>query len=224
MARTVSRGVVKTRARQLADVVNDPNVTETWLNQLFDLHAPAVWDFLADCGPADYLAATTTITTAAGQVSYALPVNFHSLTAVYAVEDGQRRPINPLTDRQRGSFKFPSAAFTLEVEFIPSCPTFSDDNETVDGINGWDELISAKMARDIMIRRGADRSVMLDIIAGCEDRIRSRVGKRDRVGPQYIVDVENYEMVPGIPTSLIAGYRLRGNNIEFYESIVMGWM
>lgn len=221
--RTVSRGEIKERALALADAVNDPNIADAWLDQLYNVHVPAVYEYSIECGEGDlYTATMTPFQTEYGRLTYGLPADFHAITSVFVVEDGQRRPLNPVNDRQRHLYRGPTGARTIEIEYIPSCPRFADDFETFDGVSGWDELVSAKLARDVLIKRGADRTVMLDIIAGVEERIARNARKRDRGGPKYVVDVEGYDVIPGVASSFLVGYRLRGANVELYESIVAG--
>lgn len=223
MARPVSRGEIKQRALALADAVNDANVTDAWLNQLFNMHAPAVYEFCVEAGDRDMHVATMTpsITTSYGVNPYQLPQNFHAVTGAFVVVAGRRRPLTSVNGREKGRYRWPSQPYTVEVEYVPSCPVFSSDDQTVDGIMGWEELIVAKLARDVLIKRGADRTVVLDIIAGVEERIRKHAGKRDR-GPRYVVDVEDAGWGPHTSTSL-TGYRIVGSNIELFETTLGVW-
>lgn len=225
--RSVSRGQVKLRAQQLADVVNDSNVTDAELNELFDMHLAAFWDILMASGTqADFAWTKVTLTTVAGQIEYPLSTfaaDLLSLENVFAIEAADiRRPIDPFTDKQRGMYKAPSAAWSLEIEYIPQCPTLTDDTQTFDSIDRWDAYVSGLMARDILKKRKADSSIVADIIASGEARIRTYGSKRIRGGPKYLEDVEaTGAFFP--PTVRIDGWRLRGNNLEIYEPVAIGW-
>src|SRR4051812_48562733 len=123
--RQVTRGEIKTRARELAGVVNDPNVTDDWLNSLFTLHFQAQWRFLTTEGPADYYSETTILTATPGVIPNALPDTVERITAVYAQIGERRIPLNPITDRRRQHFRAPTSAHTVELEYIPSCPVLT---------------------------------------------------------------------------------------------------
>lgn len=222
MARTVTRLQIHTRARQLADVVSNSTVTDAEVNDLINLHLPAVYNILVAAGPADYYSATTTITTANGVIPYTLTVDFLRLTAVYVIDStAVRVPIYAMSDRRRMAYRAPTGAFSVEVEYVPSCPVLANDSDTFDGVSGWEELTSAKVARDILIHRKADTTEVERIIAAKEPQIRSS-SVRDQGGPRFIDDVENSAPWWFTAQSRLTGYRLRGSTLELYESICGG--
>jgi hypothetical protein len=216
--RTVTRSQLKTRARQLANVENDPNITDSEMNELVNLHLPSVYELCLLAGPSDYYAASASFNVTVGISAYALPADFRALTEVMLVENADwRRPLEPLRPRRRGGFKAPSATATVEIEYLPSCPVMALDSDTFDGVDGWDELISAKIARDIIAKRKSDPSLVLAIIAETEKRIRSLSTSRDKFGGKQITDVETDALWPR--SVRIDAYRLRAGNIEFFESV-----
>lgn len=225
--RSVSRGQVKLRAQLLANVVGDPNVSDAELNELFDLHLASFWDLLMSAGVAgEFALSKIPLTTVGGQIAYPISTfapDFLSLVNVYAIEAANiRRPIFPFTDKQRGMYREPGAAWPLEIEYIPACPTLTDDAQKVDSIDRWDVYVSALMARDILKKRKEDSGIVADIIASSEARIKTYGGRRARGGPKYIEDVEATGMFFP-PTVRINGWRLRGNNLELYELVAIGW-
>lgn len=214
---------LRTRAQELSDTENDVNVTTARWNALANLHLKKVYGLLVDAGPADYYASTTQITTVRGLVESALPDDFRNLVGVYVRETpDRRRPIDPMPEAARGNYKAPSGVWTLDVEYIPTPPTLELDGDTFDGVSGWDELISAYMARDVMIKRESDMSSVQNTIAEETTRIRVEARKRDR-RPKRIVDLDDRgrERWPYIDSSgsRIACYRLRANNLELYEPL-----
>lgn len=225
MARNVTLLQLRTWARQLADIESDPNVLDAELTALANRHLPEVYDRLVDAGPADYYAATTQITTTAGMTTYSIPADFRNLVAVYVRSSGSApdlRPIFPMPEGSRGRFKAPTRVETLDVEYIPAAPTLVSDSDTFDGVSGFEELIANLMARDVMVKRESDPSVVMSNIARMEARIVARARSRDRA-PKYVTDLDDAVDLP-YPwgwngTSGLACYRLRGNNLELYESI-----
>lgn len=203
---------------QLANVQNDPSFETTEVNDLIDQHMPAVYDFLVAAGPADYYASDYELSVVAGTIPYALPNDFLSLVNVFVHEsDEWRRPLDPIQDRQRQAYRAPATACTVTLEYIATCPEFDEDTDTFDGVDGWDELISAKVARDILIKREGDVGAVMAIIAMAEKRIRSFSTSRKRGGAKLLPDVES-DM--GWPRGVqLDGFRLRAGNVEFYSNL-----
>lgn len=231
MARNVSLLELRTWARQLADVENDPNITDTELTALANRHLCEVYDRLVDAGPPDYYAATTQITTTSGFVEYPLQVDFRNLVAVYVRETNDlRRAVMPMPSGARANYQAPTGSWTLDVEYIPVPPPLTDDGDTFDGVSGWEELIANFMAKDVMIKREADPSAVLNNIARLEARITARARNRDRGNPKRVTDLDEVYDRPygaawgwGGGVSRLACYRLRGDNLELFES-VWGWL
>lgn len=221
MASTVTLLQLRTRARQLADVEGDPNITDVELTDLANRHVTEVYDALVDAGPPEYYASTTTIATIAGTKLYALPADFRTLLEVYAQESSiDVRLIHPVRNGERGKFRTPTGIWNVEVEYIPGPPVLVNNGDTFDGVSGWDELIANLMARDVMVKREADPSVVINTIDRMNARIAMRARNRDRGHPKYTTDMdEQYGAFPWSSTtnSRISGYRLRGGNIELYE-------
>ncbi len=224
MPREVSLGELKAWARQLSDTENDPNITELELNALANRHIPEVFDRLVDAGPADYHAATTTITTTPGFAEYPLTAEFRNLVNVFVVGTTiERRLLRPMPEGARGRFRTPTGTETVIVEFIPVPTVLEDDGDTFDGVSGFEELIVNLMARDVMAKRESDPSVVMANIARMEHRIVSRSRARDRGGKQ-VTDLDDAVCSPlaWSMTSRLACYRLRAGNLELYESLWWG--
>jgi hypothetical protein len=228
VSRNVSLSELRTWARQLSDTENDPNITDDELTALANRHMSEVFDRLVDAGPADYYAATTQVTTSDGIIEYSLADDFRNLVGVYVRETSDvRRPLFPMTNGARGNFKAPTGEWTLDIEYIPIAPTLEADGDSFDGVSGFEELIVNLMARDVMKKREADPSVVLNDIARVEARIVSRARSRDKGQPKRITDIdEASDRDSRYPfgwagSSQLACYRLRADNLELFESI--GW-
>jgi hypothetical protein len=104
----------------LADVENDPNITDSELTALANRHLCEVYDRLVDAGPSDHYASTDQVTTADGTHVYPLHGTFRNLVGVYVRESSdERRQLFPMRDGARGRFKAPTGVWTVDVEFIP---------------------------------------------------------------------------------------------------------
>lgn len=224
MSRNVSLLELRTWARQLSDTENDDNISDTELTALANRHLPEVYDRLVDAGPADYYASSSQVVTTSGLSEYALDNDFRNLLAVYVRESSdERRRLQPMPHAGRGNYKAPSGAWTVDLEFIPVPDTLVDDADTFDGVSGFEELIANLMARDVMIKRESDPSVVMSNIARLEARIVSRARSRDKGAPRRITDLDDASS-PWTWTggSKLSCYRLRAGNIELYENLG-GW-
>lgn len=222
MARPVSLLELRTWARQLSDTENDPNIDDDELTALANRHQTEVFDRLVDAGPPDYYAASTPITTVAGQIEYPLEVDFRNLVNVYVRESAdERRLIRAMPHGARGSYKAPTGVWTLDVEYIPIPDRLEDDGDTFDGVSGWEELIANLMARDVMLKRESDPSGVMANIARLEARITSRARSRDKGASKRITDTDDVRVFPWpygwSGTSRLSCYRLRADNLELFE-------
>ncbi len=227
MSANVSLLELRTWARQLSDTENDTNISDTELTSLANRHATELHDRLVDAGPPDYFASTTQITTSAGIIPYALPEDFRNLVEVYIREDsaGKMRRLLPMPQGSRANYKAPTSAYTVDVEYIPTAAVLTSDGDTLDGVSGWAELVANMMARDVMIKRESDPSVVMNNIARLEARVTARSRKRDR-SPKRTVDLDEIQgswvtspfRWGTVAVTALACYRLRAGNLELYET------
>lgn len=223
MARVVTLGQMRARARFLANVVGDTTVLDPDLNDLANRHLTEVYDALVDAGPPEYFAATSTFNTAGGTSTYALPADFRTLLEVYTTESStELRLVHPVRNGERGTFRIPTGTWAMTLEYIPAPPTLVNDSDTFDGVSGWEELITNLMARDVMVARQDDASVVLNSIGALQGRILTRSRNRDRGHSKYVSDMDAQgSAFPWSSTtqSRICAYRLRAGNIELYEAL-----
>lgn len=219
MSRLASLLQFRTRAREATDTVGDPFITDTWLTERANTHVTDVWDRIVDAGPPDRYAAAETYTEPAGTPSVPLPAGLRNFVDAYIVENGYRSRLLPMRNGTRGSYRAPTTAYTVEVEYIPAPDVLVADGDAFDGISGWEELVVLLMARDICKKREADVSVFLGDIEMMKARIESRARSYDKGAPKYVTDLDDacgrftWQVSQRITT-----YRLRGANLELYES------
>lgn len=225
MARAVTLTNLRTWIRQLSDTENETdNVPDAELTALVNRHLSEVYDLLIDSGPPDYFASSTTVAVTSGSIVYPLEADFRALLGVYVHESiDERRPILPMPHGTRGRYKAPTAATTVTLEYIPAAPTLSSGSDTFDGVSGWEELVVARAACDVMAKLEKDPSVAMAKAQMMEARIRSRAKNRDRGAPKRTVDLDDMDS-SGWPwgwtgSSRVVCYRLRAGNIEFYEPL-----
>ena len=223
MARTVTLANMRTWARQLADVENDSNITDAELTALVNRHLTEVYDLLIEASPPDYFASSTEVTTESGVIEYGLQADFRALLGVYVHEStDERRPLTAMRTQTRGRYKAPTGEWTVTLEYIPAAPTLAGGSETFDGVSGWEELIVNMVARDVMVKRESDPSVVMATIGMLKARISARSKNRDRGAPKRIVDLDescSSGWPWGTESSKLACYRLHAGNIELYEPL-----
>lgn len=227
MSRPVTLLQLRDRARQKANFENATTfITDAELTRLVNTHRTAIYDLLRQAAPPYYYTSSATLSVTPGSGLYALPADFLSLENVYVTSGGRNYEILPLRSGERSYWQAPSASSTVAVEYTPVPTDLAADGDTFDGVNGWDELIVAMCARDMLIKsRESVEQVQLEI-QELTARIRT-MSHRDRGKPRYIRDSDStdtrgrYGANPS--PSQLGAYRLRGSNIEFYEPVTV-WL
>lgn len=219
MARTVTRAQLRNRARQLS---NMESATDLWpdtdVNERIDTHTTALWDLLVAAMPPSYYSTTQSISVTSGTSAYALASDFMSVEGVYVQEGSsdKLRRIPVMRPGERGNYQAPASSCTIQVDYVPNFTSFAGDSSTIDGVDGWDELVASYVARDLLIKQ-RDSTEQLDRkIAEVRARIE-RMKVRDRSGPRYIrnADAEiDFSYIYGTTPSC---WRIRGSNIELFD-------
>lgn len=183
--------------------------------------ASAFWDeMIAVCG-GDFLQTTGSITTTASTSSYsldALSPRFYMLLAVRLNETGGY-PLRKFNTHEEAALReadssngrpthyqlrrtgagalslvvLPehSAGLTLSLNYVPGWVDLVDDDDTFDGVNGWEEYIVAYAAQKMAKRDGES-----ELVAECEadmtkalSRIKRVIPKRDSHEARRVRDV-----------------------------------
>lgn len=219
MARSVTRLQLENRSYQLA---NMEGATNLWpradVQERINTHLCEEYDLFRRSAPPDYYSSSTNVTTASGVIAYALPSDFLDLQEVLVQEGAsdRLRSIRPFRRGTRSRLVAPDGVYTVSLEYTPTPTSLSADGSTFDGVNGWDELIVALVARDMLIKARESGEQLDEKIGELRARI-STMGNRDRSAPRYLRDVDE-ECMSSI--NGLAAYRLRAGNIELYSE---GW-
>lgn len=226
MARNFTRLEIHTRARVLANLRSTSFPSNAEVNDLINAHYCEVYDLLVQAGPPEYFGSRTTVTTSSGTITYALPSDFRSLLSVYANEStDERRIIRPINSRDRGRYRAPQGTYSLTMEYIPA-PTeietsSAGDDTTVDGVSGWEELIVALVARDMLLIEGSPIPPSLEMkIDKLMNRIRTMSSGRDRGASRHIADVTECDGWQYPYAVGVRAYQLFGGYLELYEPVV----
>lgn len=225
--RTVTRSEIRTRIRQAADIEGDQHMTDTEINTLINTHYPKFWDLLVECAPPLYFSKTVSFVTVANQQNYAINTvcpagDFYKLDNIYAVEsDSRKRTVKMVQPVNIEHYKpVAGGGLTVQLNYTPCCPVLTSDADTIDGVNGWEEILVQQVAAAAKIKREEDPSINLQLAQQLEARIR-KMSNRDSNEPQTVIR-RRYNRYNGYYyDNQVDGYLVRGDNIELYT--VNGW-
>jgi hypothetical protein len=179
------------------------------------------YDFLISADLSDHIVKAVEFDTVAGTFPYSLATvcpdgDFYKLRAVYVYEgDNQYRPLPSVSEWYLQSYRPPQAAHTIRIDYIPCAPVLTSLDDTVDGVNGWEELIIAYAALELCRRRQEDPGWIREKATEIEQRI-TKMATRDVWFPDKVIRRrvrDPYNMM----NSTVDGYRIRGGNIEIYR-------
>lgn len=171
MARPVTRETLRDRIWQATDTERDPHISEAYLNDIISQEASELHGVLVQIDE-DFFEKTNEFT-AAGQEYYALPADWYKTKGVEReVTTDEWLPLERTTFRGRLAYQgstgdacaYRHAGTRLylyprpttgdyRIVYVPAAPELSDDEETVDGVNGFDDLIVWKCCVRVAIRK-----------------------------------------------------------------------
>jgi hypothetical protein len=108
---------------------------------------------------------------------------------------------------------------TVRLRYIPAPTTFTALTEEVDGVAGWDRMLSLLLAIDMLDAEETDSNPLHKKYNRTLQRVREMAAPRDVGMPARVVDVSK----PDLYT--IYGqlrYRLQGDTMEFVNTEFLG--
>lgn len=206
---------VRLAARRRADMEHSPFVSDDEWNALIASAHQELYGLLCqEFGSAYQLSSHDLVT--AGADTYALPEDFFKLHAVHLHLSGDQwkalRRCN-VADLNGGRFgvafapygtdiryalagssiRFvpaPAAGRTIRLWYAPRLAVPTNDEDVIDGVNGWEELLVIDAAIKALQKEESDVSVLLAQKNMLLARIRSEAANRD-VGPQTVTDTQS---------------------------------
>lgn len=220
MARTFTLAELRTAVQRRGGVENSYDLRAPILNEFINSAAAELWDILRKKGD-DVLVKSETLATSIGSATVPLPATFYKLIVLQLQDasspSGWRR-LRPFTIEESHLFG-PSAGGpyryrlqgsnivlstatpvveTLRLYFVPYSPIMTSDSDTLDGLNGYEELVVAMAWRKCVERQRLDTS-------GIDREIGRLMGRvsRDSDGR----DAEPFSLLP-------PGRRRRGDFLD----------
>lgn len=171
----------------------------------------------------NYYITEGTLTLVAGTSSYALPADFYKMVSVdFQTGAGQYDTIFPYNELERNSTLSTSAnipAGTVRYRYIAAPTIFTDDEEEIDGVAGWESLLITDVAIMMLDKEESDTSALERRRMREERRIQQMAQNRDVTNPGRITDTTVYD---NAFLSDAMRYRFYGNNIEFISVQFVG--
>jgi len=208
---------LRDRAKQESDNVGQSFVTDAeWTTYINDAYGELYGLIVQHFGN-DYFTQSPstgyTFTTNGTSQFFALPADFFKLLGVDLQVSSPNiwvtlRPF-AFSERNRLSVTnslVPMAGQTIRVFYVPRPATLASDSDSIDGVNGWEELIVIDSCIKALAKEESDVSVFLARKAAFMARLDSEIENRDAGSPATIADVLGKR-------ARAMQYRLNGNSL-----------
>ena len=216
MANTVTLADLRTRCRERADQEESEFVSATELLSYINASYAELYDILVSKFE-DYYTLSTTTTIASGSNTFSLPTDFYKLRGldyklsatdwqtVQKFNFSERNSVNRSISRSRSGDKAveyrivgstmhiepaDNAAGTYRIWYTPAYTPLTEETDTVDGVNGWEEYIIIDVAIKMMAKEESSTTHLEREKAAMLNRIESMAQNRDSGAPESISDVE----------------------------------
>ncbi len=199
-------------------MVSNNHVDDDEIDDLVNDGLTEHWDLLVACAPPDYYAAYEDIPVEAGTFVYPLPSDFYRLRQVSVQEaTDEFRPLGSLQDADIQRYRIPNTDAVVRMRYIPAAPRLEQDSDTVDGVNGWEELIVLVAAIDVLNKRGQDPSSLVMKRDRFIERMKLNIQRDATEAPRVRRARQREHDRFRIYQNTVDGYILRAGNIELYR-------
>ncbi len=219
MARSRELQDLRDDARKRADVESaEDRFPDDEVDRYVNQGCAELYDLLIEARGRTYYRAETpwTFTTVSGTTRYSstFPEDFYRLIGVRISDGTIMRPLAALQPQEEAYLRTPgvsgvvpthyelqggallllpspAAGLTVTMDYIPASPVMSDDVETFDGINGWEEYAVCFAARCMALKD--EEYELAQMLAGEMQRLSGRIAKlaphRDTFRAERVQDV-----------------------------------
>lgn len=213
MARPVTFGEMKLRARQRADQVNSTFIKEPELEQYINDSITELYDVLVQKFGSDYYIKDFEFQTVQGVRDYDLPADFYKLKGVDLIRGQQDRDVTlkPFMFIERNkrslfdnfryrivgsqiSFLQPDTSRSIRLWYVPISERLVDDSDTFDGINGYEEYVIIDAAIKMLTKEESDTQVLMQQKMMMLQRIEEAADNRDEGQSDRVTDVRSIDL------------------------------
>lgn len=222
MARSVTLRSIAERARVHADMRDTNFISDDEILAMLNETYPELYDELVTAYE-NYYVSETTIAISNTTSTYSLPSDFYKIIGVdYEVNTGTYITLKPFMEAERNVTLTTNTnlpAGNIRIRYVPAPQIFTDLDDEVDGVSGWDRLLSLLVAVDMLDAEESDSKAVYKKYERTLIRIRQTAEPRDAGMPSRISDIyaPNIQMIFGA-----LRYRLYGDNIVFQNSEWLG--
>lgn len=213
---TVTLSAIRDQVRQRADMVNSQFVTDDELDTYINGSYFELYDLLVQKYGDNYFVAAAYEITTDGSETYDLPDDFYKLLGVdLQTSDSadSRITLKPFNFAERNrygtnvqsilgevNFRYrlngnslwltptPDSGQTIILWYVPVMTRLEDDDDTMNGVSGWEEYVVVDAVIKAKTKEESDVSVELAQKAALVARIESAAENRDAGSPATVTD------------------------------------
>jgi hypothetical protein len=215
MSTTLS--ALRTRVRFKANMENSQFCTDAEINQYINDAYQGLYDILVGKFEDYYVTGPVTITLASGESTYTLPSGFYKLLGVDRSLGGDNYyPLTPFNFRNRNAVAVNNRRFGVvpylqyrivgdtlrfvpedqavgefRIWYVPKATLMTADSDTIEGVNGWEEMVVIDAAIKCLIKEESDTNQLSLEREILRKRIDELALNRDAGEVQTIQDVSN---------------------------------
>lgn len=204
---------LRTQTRQRANMENSQFVTDAEFNKYINLSIAELYDMLCE-KDADYNISSSTIALVSGSDAYSLPADFYRLRGVdLNIDANNKITLKKFEFQDRNRFNsYPSLAVNFDIRYrlrgsqilfspsenisgqsvtlwyIPLPVALSADIDTLNGYNGWEEIVIVKSAIKALVKEEQDTSQLQLEYEQLKMRLDAAMDQRDSGQPSRIYD------------------------------------
>lgn len=224
MAKLVTLAQLKQRAKVRADMENS-NFVETSVDLVALINASGAWfyDLLIPAAP-EYFLQSATLTPDPTTGIASLPADFYKCLGVDLVlGPSERVSLDPYEFAERNTYVGGSiGSQEIELFYAPPWTDLVDDDDTVDGYNGWDEFIVVDVARKMLGKEESDTTELVGERQELIKRVEAQAATRNVGSSKRWQDVQNQGSslyLQGLP---VLRYLLQKDQIKFVQAVNLG--
>lgn len=216
MAATVSLLDLRTRVRQRTDYVGSLFLTEAELTSWVNDSYRELYDWLVSTFDGYYVSQSDN--TIASANTFAVPADFYKLLGVdlriSAPDQYQTLPRIQFSDRNTAArgyelrqgnvviYPYSTAAGqTYRLFYVPTPTVLVNDGDTLDGIDGFDELIVLDVCLKVVAKSAEDPTLFASQKQAMMERLGATANGRDAAEPAHVTDVR----LNAYPGTLVGG-------------------